>query len=150
MASIEFQNYFFDKISYSSNEKFDSSRDEGLDVSVHFSSTIAIYSENALINLNVELGDPDNIDCPFLVEVSLKGLFNYSYDPDLPEDKERAKELISNNGVAILYPYIRNIVSDLTVKSNQFPAYILPVINIIQILKEEDSIEIIDFDEINE
>ncbi|WP_187331134.1 protein-export chaperone SecB, partial [Lactiplantibacillus plantarum] len=47
--------------------------------------------------------------------------------------------LIKKNAVAILYPYVRSLVSGITNASNQFPALILPTINVAQLLDEQSN-----------
>ncbi|MDT2824860.1 protein-export chaperone SecB [Vagococcus lutrae] len=144
MASINFKNYFFDELTYKFNINFDSENSKELDVSHSFASTVEIFEKEAFVRLIVELGDVENVNCPFSAKVSLVGLFEYTHDSSETKDKLLVKELLSNNSIAILYPYIRNIVSDLTLQANQFPAYILPVINVVQMMKDQNSIEVID------
>lgn len=47
--------------------------------------------------------------------------------------------LINKNAVAILYPYVRALVSGITNASNEYPALILPTINVSQILGEHST-----------
>ncbi|UNQ10258.1 protein-export chaperone SecB [Enterococcus faecalis] len=94
--------------------------------------------------MEAELGDFDDEDCPFKLEVSLNGYFKYTVDKDDSKDVEQLKQLVTQNALAILYPYLRNVVSDVTLKSNRFPAYILPVMNIAELMKQNDSIKIYD------
>lgn len=47
--------------------------------------------------------------------------------------------LINKNAVAILYSYVRALVSVITNASNEYPALILPTINVSQILGEHST-----------
>lgn len=142
MASISFVNYFVNNMSYMQNNNYDDT-DENYDVSIDFSAKVVfVEKKKAIVDLTVELGNDKNRNTPFLAEVTLSSLFEFSYETN--EKREVAKKMVASNGVAIIYPYIRNIVSDLTLKGNQFPSFVLPVINVVQLLEEQDSIEIID------
>ncbi|UNQ06683.1 protein-export chaperone SecB [Enterococcus faecalis] len=113
--------------------------------SVQILTLIFLFSkDNVLVSIEAELGDFDDEDCPFKLEVSLNGYFKYTVDKDDSKDVEQLKQLVTQNALAILYPYLRNVVSDVTLKSNRFPAYILPVMNIAELMKQNDSIKIYD------
>ena len=71
---------------------------------------------------------------PFSMEIDIEGLFhleNWGH-PDL-------MTLIKSNAVAILFPYLRTIVSTITATANISP-YMLPVMNIAAMFEhKEDS-----------
>lgn len=43
-----------------------------------------------------------------------------------------------NNATAILFPYLRNLVSTVTLNGN-VPPYILPVMNIVELFKKQEN-----------
>nr|WP_278415790.1 protein-export chaperone SecB [Lactobacillus taiwanensis] len=45
---------------------------------------------------------------------------------------------VKKTTVAILYPYIRQLISSLTQESNEYPSYILPTINVAKMLNKTD------------
>ncbi|NSM92016.1 protein-export chaperone SecB [Enterococcus faecalis] len=144
MAKIAFKEYYLDKITYKENENYNQESDNPLKISTNFNSDILFSKDNVLVSIEAELGDFDDEDCPFKLEVSLNGYFKYTVDKDDSKDVEQLKQLVTQNALAILYPYLRNVVSDVTLKSNRFPAYILPVMNIAELMKKNDSIKIYD------
>ncbi|EHB5047655.1 protein-export chaperone SecB [Enterococcus faecalis] len=144
MAKIAFKEYYLDKITYKENENYNQESENPLKISTNFNSDILFSKDNVLVSIEAELGDFDDEDCPFKLEVSLNGYFKYTVDKDDSKDVEQLKQLVTQNALAILYPYLRNVVSDVTLKSNRFPAYILPVMNIAELMKKNDSIKIYD------
>jgi preprotein translocase subunit SecB len=58
------------------------------------------------------------------------------------KDKELAEQKIINyykvNGVAILFPYLRSLISDMTSKGSETPI-ILPTINVAAMLKDVEN-----------
>ncbi|MCG4285599.1 protein-export chaperone SecB, partial [Lacticaseibacillus paracasei] len=85
-------------------------------------------TDKAELTLNFKVPD----DFPFLVEVTITGSFSYVK----VEDKTGVglKNLVQVNGSAILFPYIRAIVSQLTGMANEYTPLLLPTINIGAIL----------------
>ena len=73
---------------------------------------------------------------PFTAFVSLTGSFF------VPE-KEQARELMEVNGTAILFPYLRAVMSQLTAAAN-IPQVILPTVNLVQLLNKRKSEQIED------
>ncbi|EGO5120362.1 protein-export chaperone SecB [Enterococcus faecalis] len=148
MATITFKEYYLDKITYKENENYNQESENPLKISTNFNSDILFSKDNVLVSIEAELGDFGDEDCPFKLEVSLNGYFKYTVDKDDSNDVEQLKQLVTQNALAILYPYLRNVVSDVTLKSNRFPAYILPVMNIAELMKKKDSIKIYDIEDL--
>ncbi|GLB47280.1 hypothetical protein WR164_12590 [Philodulcilactobacillus myokoensis] len=81
--------------------------------------------------------------------MNVKGAFKFNFnDNDLSNDQlnKNIKDMLALNGNAILYPYIRSLVEDISMKTNTFPAYVLLTINFVATLKQGDRIK---FKEIN-
>lgn len=85
------------------------------------------------VRLNIEIGDKEFKVYDFFVNVSIIGEF---------ETNEVDSNLVPN-AIAILFPYLRSLVSDLTSKGNKKPI-ILPPININDLIKNA---EVQDIDE---
>ncbi|HCQ3487930.1 TPA: protein-export chaperone SecB [Staphylococcus aureus] len=77
------------------------------------------------IRLNIEIGDENFINYDFFVSVSIIG--------DFETDENIDSDLVPN-AIAILFPYLRSLISDLTSKGNKKPL-ILPPINVNDLLK---------------
>lgn len=149
MGIISFEDYVIDESTYSVNPNFDVDTTSGLNLPVDFEAEIGVdqEQEKAYVMIRVKLGnfkDSNLTDIPFTCEVLIRGIFGYSKNDF--ESKEALKEIFGVNAIAILFPYLRSYISNLTSSSNQFPAYILPVMNFAEMLKEKDAITFIGFE----
>ena len=66
----------------------------------------------SLVGLSVTL----DVNSPFKLEVAIEGKFKYTVEDD--KDSVGAEQLLSTNAVAILFPYLRSVVSSVTMLSN--------------------------------
>ena len=151
MASIQFDGYVIEKSFYEVNPEFDiTSVVSEVVIKPQFQASVAVTDGLGIVRIGIlismeDLEKEETIKCPFDLEVVIKGEFEYSMQSD--DEYETIKELLSSNTVAILYPYLRSYVSNLTSMSNQYPAYTLPVFNFVEMLKQENLIEFYDFNE---
>lgn len=143
MVTLKFERYFIERFSFKENENFETESDT-LDVDFFPNVEINILEDDssAVIFLNCKLGDETKKNCPFTGEVSLTGIFECEFNKDDGEDMSIASELLTQNSISILFPYLRSFISDMTLRTNKFPAFILPPFNIIDMLKNEDLIKI--------
>lgn len=72
-------------------------------------------------------------DYPFQCSVTVMGQFSAEIESNMEESVFHKR--LSQNGLAILFPYVRAIISDITRMAN-VPPVILPSINIIEYLKQ--------------
>ncbi len=96
------------------------------------SVTIDSEIENARLQLGTVVVDEDNLRT---IEVELTGYF-------IINEKTEAKKHLSVNGTAILFPYLRSIVSILSSLDNS-NAIVLPTINthsFVEVENQEDEI----------
>lgn len=140
MSSLKFEDYFLREISYKRNHNFNNS--ENIDLTPELSAHILIDKKENIgtVNLKTVQGSLDNENSAFEIVIDIVGQFGFENDPtefDIPFET-----FLKENALAILWSYIRPMVSDLLTRGNEFPNYILPVINIRQLLEEKDSIEI--------
>lgn len=151
MATIQFKDYYVDEMKYQKNPNFEIDETEKYDIQPNFSATVAIKENLGMVLLDCVMGDFENISSPYELSVSIKGFFDYKIAEITANESTEFSELLTTNAIAILYPYLRSLVTDLTMKANEFPPYILPVMNFVEVLKSEDKIRFIDFDkELNE
>ncbi|UXR75587.1 MULTISPECIES: protein-export chaperone SecB [unclassified Staphylococcus] len=141
MAAINFINYVVDTMYYKTNPEFDieNNKDISIDEEVDAHINIIDDEENAIITLRAKLDEKETV--PFSFEVSIVGYFEFDEEES---DGIDFKDLLKTNAVAILFPYLRAIVSELTGKSNRFPNYNMPVRNIAREMSEKNNIKIID------
>ena len=80
------------------------------------------------VTLGVTIDEPNKL--PFRLEAALSGTFKLN---NIPED--RVKDVLSTQVTAILFPYLRSMVSALTSLAAVPPIY-LPVINAAALYKQ--------------
>ena len=124
MSSLQFKDYFLNEVSYRRNPSFDQTNST-INLKPELTAQILIRkSENlAYVNLITKQG-------------------NISFIYDKTEFDISFETFLKENGLAILWSYIRPIVSDMITRGNEFPNFLLPVINIKKMLEEKDSIKL--------
>ena len=130
MAVISFENYRVLELSY--KRKTDIKKTNTINLKPKIFNKINI--DNSQKRATVRLGVVIDEEVPFKLKVEIEGTFLY----DVKEDPNKIgfKNLLNTNAVAILYPYLRSLVSSLTGMSNEFAQLILPTVNIAQMLKD--------------
>lgn len=136
MAVLEFKRYHVTEQSYKRNEHFEKS-DNGIDINPKFAFNIKnnARDNSFIVNLGITIGSSSDNSVPFEVIVRVSGKFVYRIEDDT--ENVGADTLIRKNAVAILYPYVRSLVSSLTNSSNEYPAVTLPTIDVAQVLEEQ-------------
>lgn len=143
MAVLNFENYFFENFSFRENNNFDSEV-EKLDVDFFPKAEVNILEDDnvAIITLTSSIGNEEKNSCPFLADVTLTGVFKVSYDEKNDRDKEMAEEFLTQNTIAILFPYLRSFISDMTLRTNKYPAFILPPFNVVEMLEDNEAVTV--------
>lgn len=138
MAGIKFNDYIVSKLSYEENENFNNETNE-LNATTSFEALISINKTEAKVTIISQTGDLANEDSPFQVIIELTGFFEFIEDESAGVEFE---EYLQSNAIAILFPYMRAIVSDVITKANNFPTLILPVANIAKMMEDQGKITI--------
>ncbi|RKD29993.1 hypothetical protein BG617_01670 [Lactiplantibacillus paraplantarum] len=73
---------------------------------------------------------------PFRASITINGTFEFNVSED--DSGVGVDMLIRNNAVAILYPYARALIANLTLSSNEYPAVTLPTINVAKVLANSE------------
>lgn len=143
MATLKFKNYFIESFSFRENNNFDI-ESENLDVDFNPKAEVNIIedADMAAVLLSCTLGDESKADCPFTGEVSLTGIFEIEYDKSDNEDVKLANDFLSQNSITILFPYLRSFIADMTLRTNKFPAFILQPFNVVEMVKDKDSVTV--------
>lgn len=136
MAGIIFRDFIITKASYTKNYNFNIETEE-VNAKTSFECEINENEDNAIVKLITQSGNLEDKSSPFQVNVEIEGLFEFV---ESESEGLRFEEYLTNNAVAILFPYIRSTISELTAKSNEFPVLNLPIINVARMLKEENKI----------
>lgn len=123
-SSLSLNKYIVKNIHFSINESFQFNQHVTIEINPEFTRQIRKIDENnALVNLVFKIKN-ENLDLPFSLEVDIEGLFhleNWEH-PD-------SVSLMVTNSIAILFPYLRSLVSTVTANANISP-YLIPVMNI--------------------
>lgn len=137
LSTLVFDNYMVTELSYKQNSNFSFNTDN-LDVDFNLSAKVQLTNENdSAVTLRAVCGSKDNVQCPFTIAVEVLGIFKYEGDI---EDFER---LATTNAIAILFPYVRSLVSDLSSRSNVYPQFKLPLLNVVEFIKESNNLKVI-------
>lgn len=138
-SPLIFKDYIVTETYLKTNLKFKQENMRKVSITQDFSADIA-YDMNGVsyVQLNLEIKNEKN-ESPFDLSVSIVGFFELNSEDYEEEDYIN---LLKVNAVAILYPYLRSIVTDITSKANAFNPLILPPMNIASMLNEERKIKI--------
>jgi len=123
-SAFRFVNYSVDSVEFRNNPNF-----EGEETALEFKPSVEFDVENndLLVLLTVEIfSEAEKNNYPFEMKVSVVGYFKITTD----EDVEKYK----TNAVAVLFPYVRAIISTYTAAANVNPL-ILPTVNINKMLE---------------
>ncbi|MCK1976089.1 protein-export chaperone SecB [Jeotgalicoccus huakuii] len=143
MAGLTFETYSVDKMIYHKNENFIPTDDGEVDLDPSFDIVINKTEKEAIVDMNFSVGSMTDKTSPFCIKVCISGIFFYNVNE---AEDEPFESFLKTNAVAILFPYLRQIVSNLTTVTNEFPTFILPVMNIVKYLEDEDNIIIKELD----
>ena len=133
-ALLQFKQYHVLESHYKSNPFFEGNIVQETSYNIFFRLDINQQDNNeAAIRLGINLGDESLSNYAIYVKVEIYGLFRLETTEHISE--EQRESFFKINGVAILFPYLRSLVSDLTSKGSMFPV-ILPTMNITAMIAE--------------
>ncbi|GAW99097.1 protein-export chaperone SecB [Secundilactobacillus mixtipabuli] len=136
MTMLQFNGYRVTKMQYQRNDSYQ--RGEApIKFDPQIKATDKIDQNHIDVTLTLSVGSLNNKAIPFQVQCAVAGQF--TYHPDEDSSGIGVDSLIRNNAVAILYPYVRAIVATLTTTSNEFPGYVMPTINVAEVLAHQDN-----------
>lgn len=132
-SSLRFIDYYVDEVQFYNNQLFE---ERTVQLDFHISHNIE-YTEDEnntfFVTLNIVIFDnAKENNYPFTMNVSITGIFQTNI-----EDVDSIKKFAEINSIAILFPYLRSIVSTYTANANIQPL-ILPPINVVNMLKEDN------------
>ncbi|SHJ33387.1 preprotein translocase subunit SecB [Dethiosulfatibacter aminovorans DSM 17477] len=130
-SALRFHNYVVNSVNFEHNLDFDSET-----VSIDFKINRKIkFTSASEMQVTLELDvfpDYKEKNYPF----NLKTTFTGYFEVDLDDADMDAKKYAETNAVAILFPYVRALVSTFTANSNVQPL-ILPPINVVKMMENE-------------
>lgn len=127
---LKFSEYQVDNIKYSVNKNFDKNKIMRRSPKIFYKIARDKNSDNFNIIISAIFDSTNNL--PFHLQIDIRGFFETLND--FTEDEKL--NIIISNGTAILFPYLRSIITDITSKSN-FSPIILPTMNFSKIIEED-------------
>jgi len=131
-SRLKFVDYQIENLNFRLNNEFNGKK---VEVDFAVNSDISFNEDNTasvLLNLTV-FHDAKSNNYPFELDLVTTGFFKIENF-----DMETDKKLIEVNAVAILFPYLRSLVSTITANANVRPL-ILPPINVVNLLRNEEN-----------
>lgn len=126
---ITFVDYKVNKIEFENNEEY---AGEEVDIDFNIGTEIHISEdgEEMVVILKTNVFEPrEGKVYPFRMFVEVEGYFKSNF-----EDKEQEIRQYGKNAVAILFPYVRALISTFTANANVTPL-ILPTVNVNRLLE---------------
>ncbi len=133
-SDLKLIGYRVEKLHFALNENFDASSKQKVRVQPNFHRDVhKIDASKYAVRLTVAISEEhQESDVPFFAEVRIAAKFKF-------ENWEEADRhsIAVNNGTAILFPYLRTLLSNITMNGN-VPPYTLPVMNVNNLFKEKE------------
>lgn len=134
-SCLTLKKYIVKTMNFSINEDFQFNQNTTISINPEFNRQIRkIDNDTAAVNLGFSISNENN-DMPFSIEIDIEGLFhleNWEHPDNL--------QIITSNAIAILFPYLRSLVSMVTANANISP-YVLPVMNITALFDGETELQ---------
>lgn len=132
-SALRFIDYYVNEIEFYNNKLF---KDRPVKIDISISHEIE-YNEDENNSFQVTLTivlfkDAIRNNYPFSMNISLTGIFEID-----GEDIDNIERYAEINSIAILFPYVRSLISTYTANANVQPL-ILPPINVVNMLKAEN------------
>jgi preprotein translocase subunit SecB len=128
---MSFDEFRIVKISFSLNKKF-KRKSKGVPINPIIAVGHRYNKTKATIFLKVSLVEAN---CPFSFDIEGEGKFTFSENINT----KMADQFLKINCPAIIFPYIRETVADITRRSG-YPPLHLPPVNFIELAKEKQEI----------
>lgn len=128
ISSLKFLNYIVNSVTYRTNDKPNENGSWKLNFDIKNTTKISKEKDKMTITLAVSVFKGVE-DAPFYIDVEITGYFELEGEDDISKYEA--------NAIAIMYPYLRAIVSNYTSSANVSPV-ILPAINVNAMLKRKN------------
>lgn len=128
---LRFENYIVKKVLFEYNLQYNN--EEAIDIKFDVDADYCVKEEDGSMQVTLEtyvFNGEDKTKYPFSMEMEVVGFFSIS------NVSEEQIENFKPNAVAILFPYVRALISSYTANANVTPL-ILPPINVNQLLRSK-------------
>jgi preprotein translocase subunit SecB len=130
---LSFDNYIVKNISFEANSNFKPSEKIPLEVEFFHDLDVDLSGNMAAVGLGCSIFKESKENHPFCLEIELVGFFKF----ETTLEPEQIEKLLRINATAILFPYLRSIVSSITANSG-FQTLVLPIVNIHKVLEQQE------------
>lgn len=131
-SNLTLLEYRVNELEYKFNKDFDFRELQKVQMNNDFSRNIEKIDDNTVaVRLKVDVHSEDEKLSPFSIKAEIEGIFLLN-----EWEKPALLPLIHNNTIAILFPFLRALVSTITANAN-IPPYNLPIINILALFNDE-------------
>lgn len=134
-SNFYFDSYRVNNISFYINKQFEKGE---VEIDFNVESNLSVNEEQNKARIIFELilwDEPEKNNLPFKLSLKAEGYFS----ADESMNKEHFIKMCKYNGNAILFPFIRSAVLDITKTSNFGPPVALPLININSLIDHKKS-----------
>ena len=128
ISSLKFINYIVNSVNYKVNMNANKEGTYKFNFDINNTTKISKEKDKMTITLSANVFKGVD-DAPFYIDVEITGYFEIEGKEDISK--------FESNAIAIMYPYLRAIISTYTASANVAPV-ILPAINVIAMLKRKD------------
>lgn len=137
-----FHNYFIDELIFSRNLSYEKKIDADVikgNFRVEYHPTG--MKNKIIVSVTTKLFDEDfsKEENPFYLYLTVSGYFEFN-DEDKKVENKLADRVLKANSVAILFPYIRSIITNITASAN-IPPVVLPPINTYKLIDVKENQE---------
>jgi len=135
MPSMNVKEIRLDSVFFQVNPHYkENGGQDGFAYGLRIDTRLSEEDSSIRVRLGVETPEMEkNPDYPFFFDVKYLGIFDFA----TPIDEDSRRQLASINCPAILYPYLRETLADLTRRAG-FPPLHLPVTNFMKLANSED------------
>jgi len=135
-CALKFSNYAVKCIEFILNKIPE--KDEKVKLNVNIDTEIR-YNKNEpnkfITIIKITAGEKENDKSPFYLSVEVWGFFEV-----IEEEIHRVRQFAEINSVAILFPYVRALISTITANAN-IPPVILPPINVAGMMANTEEVK---------
>jgi len=139
LSSFRFEDYKINNINYVLNEEYEATEAIETEYGLGLGIKISSDCKQAEINLEMDIFSAVDKPSPYKLKISILGWFSTD---DIIKESDFI-DFCKINATAILYPYLRSAVTDITKVGNIQPL-VLPLVNIYRLIKASENIEIKD------
>lgn len=125
MSYLNFLDYRVLDLEYIRKKEVNLERGKAIQLNPNLKVHAEYDKQNDIVFVTLTLEGIDNL--PFNLKASVQGRFKYVHEKELPSNYLK---VLQNNAATILFPYLRSIISQITLLGNEYSPIILPLINI--------------------